>query len=194
MAKLEQVIHHLFSSAAAIADDVIQIPLVQVIVDHDQRDKAPIGKIAQEMMAVVAAQAEHAVDVPAFKKFDMGAGANEIRLGLLEHDFIAKFARAVADPADQFPEVGIPKSMPKSRQHNGDDVGIAAGKALRQPIGAIPHAVDGLNPHLGEARLMRGIVVEDYGRAVATDTFASLATSRRSTSWPPSALADAGRV
>jgi len=52
----QQIIHHLIRAVAIVADDVIQIPLFEIVVHHDQW-KTAILELCKKRMAIIAASA-----------------------------------------------------------------------------------------------------------------------------------------
>src|SRR5262249_40159501 len=100
MTELKQIVHHLLGPGAIVAGRMIQLPLLKMVV-HDQRWIPAVLEFFEIMVAVIGAQAKHAIDVSALEYLDMLAFLDKLGLGLLEHDLVPQFSRPIADTADQ---------------------------------------------------------------------------------------------
>ena len=94
MPQLQQIVHHLLCAGAIVADHMVELPFLDVVI-HDDDGIAPIGKVREEVMAIVAAERKNPIDVAALEQGDVLFSFDEIRLGLLEHDFIAELSGAI---------------------------------------------------------------------------------------------------
>src|SRR6201999_4282944 len=117
--------HDLLGAGAIVANDVIEFPFFNVVVDDDQRISA-IGEVSEEMMPVVATEEQNAIDVSAFEDSDVLFRFEEVGLGLFEHYFIAKFSGAVRDAADEFAKIGVTETVAERGKKDRQSAGVSA--------------------------------------------------------------------